>query len=172
MQGEAIIAQQPPWLCHLAQRSTLRIQTSSLRWSTSSCKLQEFFHVTSAFVLWPQPRRVALQNPTVRTFLCPHGCRRICGWCVHVCMCKLTVRRMREGGGVCGHIPSSPATPFITLLSQLQTKPQCGASLLKSQHDKNFWIEVAQPTLSWHMDYFLMDWDCGRALRSAQSLPT
>ena len=78
---------------------------------------------------------------------------------------------------MCGHVPSSLAASFITLLSQLQTKPQCGASLLKSQHDKNSWIEVAQPTLPWHMGYFLLslvcvvDWDCDGTLRSAQSLP-
>ncbi len=78
---------------------------------------------------------------------------------------------------MCGHVPSSLATPFITLLSQLQAKPQCGASPLKSQHDKNFRIEVAQPTLPWHLDDFLfslvcvVDWDCDRPLRSAQLLP-
>lgn len=63
-----------------------------------------------------------------------------------------------EAECVCGHVPSSLATPFITLLSQLQTKPQCGASLLKSQHDKNSGIEVAQPTLPWHMGFFLGLW--------------
>lgn len=78
---------------------------------------------------------------------------------------------------MCGHIPSSLAAAFITLLSQLQTKPQCGASLLKSQHDKNSWIEVAQPTLPWHMGDFLLspvcvvDWDRDGTLRLAQSLP-
>lgn len=86
--------------------------------------------------------------------------------------------RKKEGRRwVCGHVPSSLAAPFITLLSQLQTQPQCGASLLKSQHDKNSWIEVAHPTLPWHMGYFLLslvcvvDRDCDRTLRLAQSLP-
>lgn len=69
---------------------------------------------------------------------------------------------------MCGHIPSSLATAFITLLSQLQTKPQCGASLLKGQHDKNSRIEVAQPTFPWHMVYFLLRpacvVDCDRTL--------
>lgn len=94
-----------------------------------------------------------------------------------ICMCELIEGENREGGEVCGHISSSLAVPFITLLSQLQTKPQCGASLLKSQHDKNSWIEVAQPTLPWHMGYFLLslvcvvDWDCDRTLKLAQSLP-
>lgn len=54
-----------------------------------------------------------------------------------------------------------------TLLSQLQTKPRCGESLLKSQHDKNSWIEVAQPTLPLHMSDFLsvVREDSDRSLR-------
>lgn len=180
VEGGTISQQQPPQLWHFAQKSTLRIQTSSLRCSTSSCKLQEFFHVTSAFVLWPRPWRVALQNPTACKFLRPHGCHRISDWCVRVCMCELIEGekgRKREGGGVCGHIPSLLATAFITLLSQLQTKPQCGGSFLKSQHDKNSLTKAAQPTLPWHMGYFLLslvclvDWDCDRTLRLSQSLP-
>lgn len=93
-------------------------------------------------------------------------------------MCGLIGGEREEGAkgrqSVCGHIPSSLATPFITLLSQLQTKPQCGASLLKSQHDKNSRIEVAQPTLPWHMGYFLVcvvELDCGQALRLLNHYP-
>lgn len=78
--------------------------------------------------------------------------------CVCVCVNWLRAKKgKRDGGAVCRHNPSSLAAPFIALLSQLQTKPQCGASLLKSQHDKNSWIEVAQPTLPWHMGYFLQN---------------
>lgn len=167
--------QQPPEVWHFTSPS--KIQTSSLWSSTSSCKLWEFFHVTSAFVLWPRPWRVALQNATAHTFPCPHGRHSVLAWCPHALHVWID-----WGGGagemgeqsVCGHIPSSLATPFITLLSQLQTKPQCGASLLKSQHDKNSGIEVAQPTLPWHMGYFLVcvvEWDCGQALRLLHHSP-
>lgn len=71
---------------------------------------------------------------------------------------------------MCGHIHSSLAAPFITLLSQLQTKPQCGASPLKSQHDKNSWIEVAQAELPPSL-VSAVAWVSDRTLRSAQSLP-
>lgn len=96
--------------------------------------------------------------------------------CMHMWIDWGRKGRKEEGGGVCGHIPSSLATAFITLLSQLQTKPQCGGSLLKSQHDKNSLTKAAQPTLPWHMGYFLLslvvvDWDCDSTLRLSQSLP-
>lgn len=97
-----------------------------------------------------RPWRVSVLRPTARKR--KKKKRKRFEPSVRVCVRDLTEgvaekKKKKEGGGECaGNIPSSFAPPCITLLSQLQTRPQCGASLLKSQHDKNSCSEVARPT--------------------------